>query len=124
MKKAFIYLSSFLLSVFLGFNSFAMDFVSGFEDIPLMEGLKQIESDDVAFGNEETRYLEAQLVAVRKKSFQNIKDFYIKTLPQLGWTLKESSVSFLRFYRETDILEINRISEKPLKISISLKNRN
>lgn len=124
MKKAFIYLSSFLFSVFLGFNSFAMDFVSGFEDIPLMEGLKQIESDDVAFGNEETRYLEAQLVAVRKKSFQNIKDFYIKTLPQLGWTLKESSVSFLRFYRETDILEINRISEKPLKISISLKNRN
>lgn len=124
MKKAFIYLSSFLLSVFLGFNSFAMDFVSGFEDIPLMEGLKQIESDDVAFGNEETRYLEAQLVAVRKKSFQNIKDFYIKTLPQLGWTLKESSASFLRFYRETDILEINRISEKPLKISISLKNRN
>lgn len=124
MKRAFIYLSSFLLSVFLGFNSFAMDFVSGFEDIPLMEGLKQIESDDVAFGNEETRYLEAQLVAVRKKSFQNIKDFYIKTLPQLGWTLKESSASFLRFYRETDILEINRISEKPLKISISLKNRN
>lgn len=124
MKKAFIYLSSFLFSVFLGFNSFAMDFVSGFEDIPLMEGLKQIESDDVAFGNEETRYLEAQLVAVRKKSFQNIKDFYIKTLPQLGWTLKESSASFLRFYRETDILEINRISEKPLKISISLKNRN
>ncbi len=124
MKKVFIYLSSFLFSVFLGFNSFAMDFVSGFEDIPLMEGLKQIESDDVAFGNEETRYLEAQLVAVRKKSFQNIKDFYIKTLPQLGWTLKESSASFLRFYRETDILEINRISEKPLKISISLKNRN
>ncbi len=124
MKKVFIYLSSFLLSVFLGFNSFAMDFVSGFEDIPLMEGLKQIESDNVAFGNEETRYLEAQLVAVRKKSFQNIKDFYIKTLPQLGWTLKESSASFLRFYRETDILEINRISEKPLKISISLKNRN
>lgn len=124
MKKVFIYLSSFLFSVFLGFNSFAMDFVSGFEDIPLMEGLKQIESDDIAFGNEETRYLEAQLVAVRKKSFQNIKDFYIKTLPQLGWTLKESSASFLRFYRETDILEINRISEKPLKISISLKNRN
>lgn len=124
MKKVFIYLSSFLFSVFLSFNSFAMDFVSGFEDIPLMEGLKQIESDDVAFGNEETRYLEAQLVAVRKKSFQNIKDFYIKTLPQLGWTLKESSASFLRFYRETDILEINRISEKPLKISISLKNRN
>ncbi len=124
MKKVFIYVSSLSLSIFLSFNSFAMNFVSGFEDIPLMEGLKQIESDDVAFGNEETRYLEAQLVAVRKRTFQSIKDFYIKTLPQLGWTLKESSASFLRFYRETDILEINRISEKPLKISISLKNRN
>ncbi len=124
MKKIFIFTFSFLFSILLVFNSFAMDFVSGFEDIPLMEGLKQIESDDIAFGNEETRYLEAQLVAVRKKNFQNIKDFYIKTLPQLGWTLKESSASFLRFYRETDILEINRISENPLKISISLKNRN
>lgn len=124
MKKIFISTFSFLFSILLAFHSFAMDFVSGFEDIPLMEGLKQIESDDIAFGNEETRYLEAQLVAVRKKSFQNIKDFYIKTLPQLGWTLKESSASFLRFYRETDILEINRISENPLKISISLKNKN
>ena len=104
MKKIFIFTFSFLFSILLVFNSFAMDFVSGFEDIPLMEGLKQIESDDIAFGNEETRYLEAQLVAVRKKNFQNIKDFYIKTLPQLGWTLKESSASFLRFYRETDIL--------------------
>ena len=124
MKKIFIYLSVSLFSILLSFHAFAMDFVAGFEDIPLMEGLKQIESDDVAFGNEETRYLEAQLVAVRKKNFQDIKNFYIKTLPQLGWILQESSASFLRFYRETDILEINKISSNPLKISISLKNRN
>ena len=103
--------------------SLASDFVSGFEDIPLMEGLKQIESDDVAFGNEETRFVEAQLVVVRKKTFQNVKDFYIKTLPQLGWALQESSQTFLKFSRETDILEISQISTAPLKISISLKNR-
>lgn len=124
MKKIFIFTFSLLFSILLTFHSFAMDFVSGFEDIPLMDGLKQIESGDIAFGNEETRYVEAQLVAVRKKNFQKVKDFYIKTLPQLGWTLQESSASFLRFYREDDILEINRISENPLKISISLKNRN
>lgn len=124
MKKIFVYLSASLFSILLTLQAFAMDFVAGFEDIPLMEGLKQIESDDVAFGNEETRYLEAQLVAVRKKNFQDIKNFYIKTLPQLGWILQEASASFLRFYRETDILEINKISSNPLKISISLKNRN
>ncbi len=105
------------------YPSLASDFVSGFEDIPLMEGLKQIESDDVAFGNEETRYVEAQLVVVRKKTFQNVKDFYIKTLPQLGWVLQESSQTFLKFSRETDVLEISQISTSPLKISISLKNR-
>ena len=123
MKKI-VYTFLSLVIMCFSFNSYGRDFVAGFEDIPLMEGLKQIEADDVAFGNEETRYLEAQLVAVRKKSFQHIKDFYVKTLPQLGWTLQESSATFLKFSRENDILEINKISSNPLKISISLKNKN
>ena len=88
-----------------------------------MEGLKQIESDDIAFGNEETRYLEAQLVAVRKKHFSDIQKFYRETLPQLGWTEQAGSATFLQFSRENDILEINQVETTPLKISISLKNK-
>ena len=37
----------------------AADFVEGMEDVPLMSGLAQITQDDISFGNEETRLVEA-----------------------------------------------------------------
>lgn len=75
MSKIFFFFTLICGLCFTSAEAFAKNFVSGFEDIPLMEGLKQIESDDIAFGNEETRYLEAQLVAVRKKISPIYKNF-------------------------------------------------
>ena len=123
MSKIFFFFTLICGLCFTSAEAFAKNFVSGFEDIPLMEGLKQIESDDIAFGNEETRYLEAQLVAVRNKNFADIQKFYRETLPQLGWTEQAGSATFLQFSRENDILEINQVETTPLKISISLKNK-
>lgn len=102
----------------------AQDFLNGFEDIPLMSGFKQIEGDNFSFGNEETRLIEAQITTSQKKSFNDVKDFYVKALPQLGWTLTKNSASSLEFFRENDVLVISKTSKFPLKISISLKNRN
>ncbi len=124
MKQILIYFITVLFSITFAFETEARGFVAGFEDIPLMEGLKQTESDDIVFGNEETSYREAQLVAVRKKSFKDIQDFYLKTLPQLGWNIQSHEASSLKFSRENEILEIGKISDVPLKISISLKNKN
>ena len=134
MSKIFFFFTLICGLCFTSAEAFAKNFVSGFVffteelmntsvDFPLMEGLKQIESDDIAFGNEETRYLEAQLVAVRKKNFADIQKFYRETLPQLGWTEQAGSATFLQFSRENDILEINQVETTPLKISISLKNK-
>ena len=80
MSKIFFFFTLICGLCFTSAEAFAKNFVSGFEDIPLMEGLKQIESDDIAFGNEETRYLEAQLVAVRKKNshFHKPKAFLLQ----------------------------------------------
>lgn len=112
------------LFCFFSFASLARNFVAGFEDIPLMDGLKQIDSADISFGNEETRFIEAQLLASIEYTFADIQKFYQETLPQLGWISKEENMNVSIFHRENDILEITKIENSPLKISIILKNRN
>ncbi len=115
----------FILTLSFTFLSFAESsrFISGFEDIPLMRGLKQSETDDFSFGNEETRYIEARLSASSGTSFDDVKKFYKETLKQFGWKKLKDESNRLIFYRENDQLEISRISRLPLKISIILKNR-
>ena len=89
-----------------------------------MKGLTQISDNDISFGNEETRFIETQLQSSKNIKFNDIKNFYIKTLAQFGWNLKEKSESNVIFYRENDVLEINKIASNPLKISINIKNMN
>ena len=58
-----------------------------------------------------------------KKDFAAVKKFYQESLAQLGWRELKSTDSELRFYRENDVLEIDKISISPLRIRIILKNR-
>ena len=121
-----------IYSIFLGLcllatpQAFAdsKSFLTGFEDIPMIKGFKQLENNNFSFGNEETRYVETQISASGKKEFSDVRDFYIKTLTQLGWNELNSSGSSLSFYRENDILEITKVSQSPLKVNIILKNKN
>ncbi len=122
MSKLLCYI--FCLLCFSSSIASARDFVAGFEDIPLMDGLEQIDSADISFGNEETRFIEAQLQAPDGCTFANVQKFYQETLPQLGWSGEEKNATLSKFRRENDILEIAKIGNSPLKISISLKNRN
>lgn len=119
---SFLFTCFFLITSSLTANS--ANFISGFEDIPLMSGLKQIEKNDFSFSNEETHYIEAHLVATRASSFSQITNFYTKALAQLGWKENNSTSDSVSFYRENDVLEIVKTSTSPLKISIILKNRN
>lgn len=123
MKKITIYKILFMSLLFYT-NVYATSFINGFEDIPLMKGLTQISDNDISFGNEETRFIETQLQSSKNIKFNDIKNFYIKALAQFGWNLKEKSESNVIFYRENDVLEINKIASNPLKISINIKNMN
>ena len=74
MKNKFYFLAAALLG-FLTFSApvKAASFLEGYEDIPVMRGLRQIPSDTISFGNEETRVLNAnnklvQYVAAHKDS--------------------------------------------------------
>jgi len=104
-------------------NSYGQDFVAGFEDIPLYKGMIQQNNNNISFNNEETRYIEATIISDRKISIDEFKSFYIKTLQELGWELKENSDNLLKFYRENDILDLKILKITPLKALISMKNR-
>lgn len=103
----------------------AQDFIGGFEDIPLIPGFDETGNDAIAFGNEETRYIETFVIASsNKQTFAQVKKFYLETLPQLGWKSADETDSSIQFYRENDMLDISKTAERPLKLSITLKNRN
>ena len=82
-------------------------FVAGSKDIPLANGLNKISDDGLDFDS-----ASGSIIAVTYKSsddLKKMKDFYVKTLPQLGWTNivnNQPSVDLLRFKRDNEKLEI------------------
>ena len=65
-------------------------FMSGFEDLPLMDGLKQAEDTAVSFDTPAGRIIEAYAQS-NEIGKRKIVDFYNKTLPQLGWKRQSES---------------------------------
>ena len=98
-------------------------FIEGLEDIPLAEGLTQIESESLNFGNEESRLIEAYFKS-DTSDFEDIAAFYNTTLPQMGWKMKKTTKLSIVFEREGEVLEIKTESEKPLKIRLTVKSKN
>ena len=101
----------------------AQEFIEGFEDIPIMSGLSQMPNDNISFGNDESRLVEAYLSG-KKVVFEKVAAFYIETLPQLGWHLTIKNKNNLTFSRDEDILDIVCEQKKPLLVRITLKSKN
>lgn len=123
MKRLYFLIMSICFIITTSTSVEAKNFITGFEDIPLISGFEQIENDNFSFGNEETRYIETQITTKDKKDFAAVKKFYQESLKQLGWLETKNTTSEIHFYRENDVLEINQISLHPLKVRIILKNR-
>lgn len=124
MKKIF-----FICALFLGLYSigtpylYAADsFIEGLEDVPVMKGMVQLPSDNLSFGNEESRLVEAYLTS-EKVGFKAVEKFYKDTLPQLGWTYQGKREQTLLFYREGEALDMALESKKPLRIRITVKSK-
>ena len=100
----------------------AANFVESMEDVPVMDGLSQITQDNISFGNEETRLVEAYLTSRRLK-FATVANFYRESLPQLGWIYQGNRGNNLLFYRDGETLEIIKESVKPLIIRITVKSK-
>lgn len=80
-------------------------FLGVVEDMPLMKGLREIQDDALVFDKAEGRIIKA--VAEGGVTADNIRGFYIDTLPQLGWRrLNDLKDGALAFERENERLEI------------------
>ncbi len=121
MRKILKYISFILVLSSITVN--AAEFINGLEDVPIMKGLEQQHSDAIAFGNEESRLVEAILIG-KKVKFTNIEKFYKDTLPQMGWVFQEKNKNTLIFYRDRESLEITRIIQNPLTLRITVKSKN
>lgn len=123
MKNKFYFWTAAILALcFFCLPTQAASFLEGYEDIPIMKGLQQIKNDNISFGNEEARLVEAVLTG-SKVGFKSVKKFYVDTLPQLGWTYQGQRGNSLLFYREGEALEIVKESTKPLNVRFTIKNQ-
>ncbi|MDR1026222.1 MAG: hypothetical protein LBL47_02370 [Lactobacillus sp.] len=119
MKKILYFVFAFLFSINI---AAATSFIEGLEDVPIMDELSQVNSDNISFGNEESRFVEVYLES-DVLNFKKVESFYKDTLPQLGWTYQGNRSESLLFYRESESLEIARERKSPLLIRITVKNR-
>lgn len=117
----------FLLSAVLFFSlvvnvNAKESFIDGMEDVPLAPNTIQIKNDNFSFGNEETRLIEAYLTSKNVKE-SAIENFYLDTLPQLGWKFAGKSKKTLVFTREQEELDIHFEKIKPLLVRVTLTGR-
>ena len=100
-------------------------FMSGFEDLPLMDGLKQAEEEAVSFDAPSGRIIEAYAQS-DKTGKRKIEEFYNKTLPQLGWKRvpAKKTASAISYEREGELLTIS-IDDggTPLSVRFELMTR-
>jgi len=84
-------------------------FVNGSEDIPLLKSLTQVNEEILGFDSSS-----GSISATNYKSeidLEKVKNFYYKTLPQLGWKLKEKKLEKIVFIRGNEKVEINFVNE-------------
>lgn len=85
------------------------EFVLGSEDIPLAKGMKRIFEESLGFDSHSGSIL--SLSYKIKADDSDVKDFYLDTLPQLGWKNLPSKNHQLSFKRENEKLEMDFISK-------------
>ena len=91
-------------------------FFSSLRDIPLMEGLIEIEENITTFDKPDGRIIDAY-AAIENTNQDNILTYYNATLPQFGWSKTETNI----FYRNREFLELSFETNEGtsvLKISI------
>ena len=87
---------------------YKQDFLSQAPDIPLAQGLQELQDEGFVFDKPEGRIVE--IAANLVESHKNTKDilaFYAKTLPNLGWIfMKGDDIKGAQYYRLGEWLDI------------------
>lgn len=124
MKKYLLILSAAVVFFCSPVRAQASSFMAGFEDLPLMDGLKQAEEASVSFDTPSGRIIEAYAES-EKIGKQQIVDFYDKTLPQLGWKRRRASAKTASpsYVREGEELTISIEAGAPIAVRFELTTK-
>ena len=82
----------------------AKQYVFGSDDIPLFNGLQLLEDDSSSFDTTMGSIVISKYLGDFRADM--VKDFYLKTLPQLGWKKVVNRANDISFKRGDDKLEI------------------
>lgn len=100
MQFIFRIFGSLVLLTGLGGPAASGEFLSGFDDVPVMRGLTPVENKDLVFETPGGRIVEGTVAGSVTESA--VRRFYRSTLPQLGW----ERLSDQEFSREGEKLRI------------------
>ena len=104
--RRFTFLAAVLFTVQMGCWGLAaaardgVAFVSGIEDLPLMDGLREAEEESMVFDTVAGRIVESYASGAVTR--RQVLEFYASTLPQLGWRRRGETT----FQRENEILKL------------------
>lgn len=73
-------------------------------DIPLLVAMEKLSKDNVGFDSASGSIL--SIAYVTDLEVEKVRDFYLKTLPQMGWFLKANNMKKSILKRENEKLEI------------------
>ena len=115
--RNFCLLAAFM---FFGFvpQALADDFITGFEDIPLMEGLQEQEDGLTSFDSPDGRFIQAILKADEGVSSDTIRTFYSENLAALGWSVQENGC----YGREDEQLCLKIWDSQPIIAALELRS--
>ncbi len=90
--------------------SVSEEFVQGSEDIPLLVEMEKMFDESLGFDSASGSIMSSSYES--KIALNKVKNFYAKTLPQMGWKLVTTEPKKLAFEREKEKLEIEFSSQK------------
>jgi hypothetical protein len=85
------------------------EFVEGSDDVPLFSSLKKFDEEDVDFDSASGSI--SSLIYESSDNLEQVRNFYLKTMPQMGWRIHQNGKKKIVFYRQKQKLEIELINE-------------
>ncbi len=85
------------------------DFVQGSEDIPLLIGMEKISDESLGFDSPSGSIMSSAYES--KIDLEKVRNFYLRTLPQLGWKVEKNDLDKTIFKRERETLEIEFVNQ-------------
>lgn len=84
----------------------AQGFLSAIDDMPLAAGMEEIADGALVFDKPEGRIVQVTALHDARVTPADIRDFYLATLPNLGWRPVTQKTRGLTFTRKGEILRI------------------